>query len=93
MKKKIVIIGNGFASLFFILYFLTVPFFLRRLYSRYDITVICNGRFIYFPALPDFITGRKTTKKITADIRPYLRRRNRLKVHVPFIAPYGVNLL
>jgi sulfide:quinone oxidoreductase len=79
MKKKITIIGNGFASLFFVHYFLIVPFFasfLRYLYSRYDITLIGNGRFIYFPAIPDFITGKKTTNKITVDVRPYLRRRN-----------------
>ena len=58
MKKRIVIIGNGFASLFFIGAFL-VPrffpffaFFLRRIYSRYDITLIGNGKFIYFPSIP-----------------------------------------
>lgn len=51
MKKKIIIIGNGFASLFFVRYFLALPFFpfftgfFRRLYSRYDITLIGNGNF------------------------------------------------
>lgn len=82
MKKKILVIGNGFASLFFIGYFLSLPvfpifaFFLRRFYSRYEITVIGNGQFIYFPGIPDFITGRKTKKTITVDIRSWLRRRN-----------------
>ncbi|HED18411.1 MAG TPA: NAD(P)/FAD-dependent oxidoreductase, partial [Gammaproteobacteria bacterium] len=71
MKKKIVIVGNGFASLFFIGYFLSLPvfpvfaFFLRRFYARYDITVIGNGRFIYFPAIPEFIIGKKTKIGIT----------------------------
>jgi len=82
MKKKIVIIGNGFASLFFIQYFLlspVYPFFAwisRRIYSNVDITVIGNGKFIYFPAIPEFITGKKNREKITVDIRPYLNRRN-----------------
>lgn len=82
MKKKIVIVGNGFAALFFIQYFLSLPVFpvfmsfLRRIYSRYDITVIGNGRFVYFPAIPEFIVRKKTKKGITIDIRPYLRRRN-----------------
>ncbi len=82
MKKKIIIAGNGFASLFFISYFLSLPvfpffaFFLRRIYARYEITVIGNGQFIYFPAIPEFITGKKTRKGITLDIRPYLWRRN-----------------
>lgn len=58
MKKRIVIVGNGFASLFFTGYLLVLPvfpvfaFFLRRLYSRYDITLIGNGTFTYFPAIP-----------------------------------------
>ena len=82
MKKKIVIVGNGFASLFFIGAFLTLPYFpifvsfLRRIYSRYDITLIGNGRFTYFPAIPDFIVGKKTKEGITVDVRPYLWRRN-----------------
>lgn len=82
MKKRIIIIGNGFASLFFTGYLLLLPvfpvfaFFLRRLYSRYEITVIGNGQFIYFPGIPEFITGKKTKKTITLDIRPYLWRRN-----------------
>ncbi|MFV1998577.1 MAG: NAD(P)/FAD-dependent oxidoreductase, partial [Acidiferrobacterales bacterium] len=82
MKKKIVIIGNGFASLFFIGAFLALPFFpiftffLRRVYSRYDITVIGNGRFIYFPAIPEFLVGKKSRESVTIDIRPYLWRRN-----------------
>jgi sulfide:quinone oxidoreductase len=82
MKKKIIIVGNGFASLFFIQYFLALPvfpffaFFLRKLFSRYDITLIGDGKFIYFPAIPDFIIGAKTTSGITADIRPFLKRRN-----------------
>ncbi len=82
MKKKIVIVGNGFSSLFFAGYFLSLPlfpvvaFFLRRIYSRYDITVIGNGRFIYFPAIPEFIIGKKTGDGITLDIRPWLWRRN-----------------
>jgi sulfide:quinone oxidoreductase len=82
MKKRIVIIGNGFASLFF-LGTLLVPrffpffmFFLRRIYSRYDVTLIGNGQFVYLPAIPDFLLGKKTTQGITTDIRPYLWRRN-----------------
>lgn len=82
MKKKIVIVGNGFASLFFIQYFLAMPVFpffaapLRRLYSRHDITLIGNGDFTYFPAIPEFITKRKNRRDISVDIRPFLKRRN-----------------
>ena len=82
MKKKIVIVGNGFASLFLIQYFLLSPLFpffsgfFRRLYSKYDITLIGNGTFIYFPAIPEFITGKKNKENITIDIRPFLKRRN-----------------
>ncbi len=82
MKKSIIIVGNGFSSLFFIQYFLAMPvfpfftFFFRRFYSKYDITVIGDGRFVYFPAIPDFIIGEKNTNGITADIRPFLKRRN-----------------
>ncbi len=81
-KKKITIVGNGFASLFFISYLLPLsvfPFFtafFRRLYSSYDITVIGNGRFTYFPAIPEFITGKRTRTDITVDIHPFLWRRN-----------------
>jgi len=82
IKKRVVIIGNGFASLFFIQYFLLLPvfpvffWFLRRIYSQCDITVIGNGKFIYFPGLPEFITGKKNKKECTVDIRPFLKRRN-----------------
>lgn len=82
MKKKVIIVGNGFASLFFIRHFLAAPvfpffaYFFRRLYSRYDITVIGNGTFIYFPAIPQFLTGKRHTRGITVDIRPFLRRRD-----------------
>jgi len=82
VKKKIIIVGNGFASLFLIQYFLTLPifpffaYFFRRLYSRYEITVIGNGRFVYFPAIPEFISGKKNKKQMTIDIRPFLKRRN-----------------
>lgn len=82
MKKKITIIGNGFASLFFIQYFLALPFFpffagfFRRLYSRYDITLIGNGDFTYFPAIPEFITRKKGKRDVCIDIRPFLKRRN-----------------
>jgi len=82
MKKRIVIIGNGFASLFFLgaflvpRYFPFFAFFLRRIYSRYDITLIGNGKFIYFPSIPDFLVGKNTKEGITTDIRPYLWRRN-----------------
>lgn len=82
MKKNITIVGNGFASLFFIQYFLALsmfPFFagfLRRLYSRYDITLIGNGNFTYFPAIPEFITRKKRKRDVCIDIRPFLRRRN-----------------
>jgi len=60
MKKQILIAGNGFASLFFVSYVLKFPvtpfftFFLRRLYSHYEITVIGNGH----PAIPRVIEGR-----------------------------------
>jgi sulfide:quinone oxidoreductase len=82
MKKRIIIVGNGFASLFFIGAFLALPYFpfftsfVRRIYSRYDITLIGNGRFVYFPSIPEFILGKKTKETITSDVRPYLRRRN-----------------
>ena len=82
MKKKITIVGNGFASLFFIQYLLGMQVypifggFLRRLWSRYDVTLIGNGRFIYFPAIPEFITGKKNSRDVCVDIRPFLRRRN-----------------
>ena len=82
IKKRVVIIGNGFASLFFIQYFLLLPvfpvffWFFRRIYSKCEITVIGNGEFTYFPAIPEFITGRKNKKKCTVDIRPFLKRRN-----------------
>lgn len=81
-KKNITIIGNGFASLFFIQYLLLSPvypffaWFLRRIYSKYEITLIGNGDFIYFPSIPEFITGNKTKKDVTVDIRPFLARRN-----------------
>lgn len=81
-KKKILIIGNGFASLFFIQYFLVTPIFpffasyFRRMYARYDITVIGNGRFIYFPAIPEFITRKKNKENVSVDVRPFLKRRN-----------------
>jgi len=82
MKKNIIIVGNGFASLFFIQYFLAIPvfpfftWFLRRFYSRYDITLIGNGEFIYFPAIPEMITRKKNKRDITIDIRSFLKRRN-----------------
>lgn len=82
MKKKIVIIGNGFASLFFLgaflkpRYFPFFMFFWRRIFSRYDITLIGNGQFTYFPSIPEFLVGKKTKEGITTDIRPYLWRRN-----------------
>ncbi len=75
MKKKIMIAGNGFASLFFIMYFLGSPvfpflaYFFRRIYARYDITLIGNGAFIYFPAIPEFLTKkgiRKASRSIFA---------------------------
>lgn len=81
-KKKIIIVGNGFASLFFIQYFLLSPvfpffaWFLRRIYSKYEITLIGNGEFIYFPSIPEFIVGKKTKKDVSVDIKPYLKRRN-----------------
>jgi len=51
-------------------------YFFRRIYSRYDITVIGNGQFVYFPAIPEFISGKKNKKDMVIDIRPFLRRRN-----------------
>lgn len=82
MKKRIFVIGNGFASLFLIQYLLWLPIFpiiawpFRRCYSKYNITLIGNGKFIYFPAIPEFISGKKNKNAITIDIRPYLKRRN-----------------
>ncbi len=82
MKKNITIIGNGFASLFFVQYLLASPVFplfasfFRKIHSRYDITLIGNGKFIYFPAIPEFIVGKKNSRGITIDIRPFLKRRN-----------------
>lgn len=83
MKKTIIIAGNGFASLFFIQYFLAIPVFpvaigwlVRRFFSRYEITLIGNGDFVYFPAIPEFITGKKNKRSVTVDIRPFLKRRN-----------------
>jgi len=82
VKKKLIIVGNGFASLFFITFFLTIPIFpffagfFRKIYSRYDITLIGNGKFIYFPAIPEFLTGKSNKESVTIDIRPFLRRRN-----------------
>ncbi|MFV1997269.1 MAG: NAD(P)/FAD-dependent oxidoreductase [Acidiferrobacterales bacterium] len=82
MRKKIVIIGNGFASLFLIQYLLFIPvfpffaFFLRKTVRRYDITLVGNGIFTYFPSIPEFITGKKNRKNVLVDIRPFLRRRN-----------------
>ncbi len=82
MKKRITIIGNGFSSLFFIQYLLAlqvVPFlnfFYRKVFSPYEITLIGNGEFIYFPAIPEFIVGKKNSRDIRIDIRSFLRRRN-----------------
>jgi len=50
--------------------------FFRKLYSRYNVTLIGNGRFIYFPSIPEFITHKKQHKDIVIDIRSFLRRRN-----------------
>lgn len=82
MKKKIVVVGNGFASLFFIQYFLLLPVFpfftglLRKIFSSYEIILVGNGQFIYFPSIPEFLTGKKNKKGVTIDIRPFLKRRN-----------------
>lgn len=35
-----------------------------------------NGDFIYFPAIPEFVTGKKHKQDIVIDIRPFLKRRN-----------------
>jgi len=81
-NKKITIVGNGFASLFFVQYFMASPVFplftgiLRKLYSKYDITVIGNGRFVYFPSIPELIIGKKKKQDLIVDIRPFLKRRN-----------------
>lgn len=82
VKKKITIIGNGFSSLFFIQYLLAlqvVPFFnffYRKFFTPYEITLIGNGEFIYFPAIPEFITGKKNNRDIRVNIKGFLRRRN-----------------
>jgi len=82
LRKRIIIVGNGFASLFFIQYLLLFPvypffaFFFRKIASKYDITLIGNGTFTYFPSIPEFITGKKNRKNVLVDIRPFLKRRN-----------------
>ncbi len=82
MRKKVTIVGNGFASLFLVQYLLFLPiypffaFFFRKIIARYDITLIGNGVFTYFPSIPEFITGKKNKKGVLTDIRPFLRRRN-----------------
>lgn len=82
MKKTIIIAGNGFSSLFFIRYFLGSPVFplgasvCRRVYSRYRLILIGSGTFVYFPAIPEFLTKKRDKRGITVDIRPFLRRRN-----------------
>lgn len=82
MKKKIIIVGNGFASMFLIMYFLfspVFPFFLafmRKVYSRYEISVIGDGKFVYFPAIPEFLIHKKNAQGISVDIRAFLKRRN-----------------
>ncbi|VAW63887.1 Sulfide:quinone oxidoreductase, Type VI [hydrothermal vent metagenome] len=82
MKKNITIVGNGFASLFLIQYFIFMPvfpvllFFFRRFIPKYEITLIGNGVFTYFPSIPEFILGTKSRKNVLIDIRPFLKRRN-----------------
>ncbi len=82
MKKNVTIVGNGFASLFLIQYLLLSPVFpffagiFRRIFCKYDITLIGNGQFIYFPAIPEFIIRKRTKEDVTVDIRSFLRRRN-----------------
>jgi sulfide:quinone oxidoreductase len=81
-RKKIIIVGNGFASLFLIQYLLFLPiypffaFFFRKIAPKYDITLIGNGIFTYFPSIPEYITGNKDKKNVLVDIKPYLKRRN-----------------
>lgn len=80
MKQKVTIVGNGFASLFFIGAFLGLSFFpfstffLRRVYSNYDITVIGDGHFIYCPSIPEFILGKKTGEGINHHLLGCLTR-------------------
>ena len=82
MQKNITIIGNGFSSLFLIQYFLLLPvypffmFFFRRIAPKYNITLIGNGVFTYFPSIPEFILGTKNKKNVLVDIRSFLKRRN-----------------
>ncbi len=80
-KESVTVVGSGFASLFFLMYLLdwrfvpTVGARLSRRRSRMDVTLIGPGHFIYFPAIPEFLTGKRTRSDITVDIRPFLRRR------------------
>ncbi len=80
-RPRITLIGNGFASLFFLSYLARPRFrppgsrWLGGLFDRYDITLIGNGRFVYFPAIPELITGRKRAADIIVDVRSFLRRR------------------
>ena len=80
-QTRVTVAGNGFASLFFLMYFLESPAFcagagrLRRLWSPIDITLIGTGEFVYFPAIPEFLTGKRTRRDVTVDIRPFLKRR------------------
>ncbi|MHB1939064.1 MAG: hypothetical protein ACYCOR_21215, partial [Acidobacteriaceae bacterium] len=80
-RQDIVIVGNGFASLFFIMYFLGSPVFppfsrfIRRIRRR-TITLIGDGRFVYVPSIPEFLVGKRTIADVTVDLAPFLRRRD-----------------
>ena len=78
-EANITVVGNGFASLFFLMYLLDRRFFptpgARRRRSAMDVTLIGPGDFTYFPAIPEFLTGKRARRDVTVDIRPFLRRR------------------
>ncbi|MHB1587690.1 MAG: NAD(P)/FAD-dependent oxidoreductase [Acidiferrobacteraceae bacterium] len=79
--RHIIIVGNGFASLFFIAYFLDSPVcpalcrFVPRIRRSHTITVIGNGTFVYVPSIPELLVGKRTAQDITVHLMPFLQRR------------------
>lgn len=50
---------------------LILPFFatfFSKIYSRYEITLIGNGTFIYFPAIPEFLTNGSNENSVSVDL-------------------------
>lgn len=60
--SRVTLIGRGFACLFFLVYlledppFLPVPASLRRMRPGLDVTLAGPSEFVYFRALPEFLT-------------------------------------